>query len=118
MNRLSLNIRALSIRDRDGLRRWLKEANVAAVVTLDDLTFAADVKRDNQITFSLHGVFGDSEAHFKADSRQLAWRYAREGYGRMSVHAYGPNEHAPNDKSSWQGIIEWFIAFAEDCEGV
>lgn len=118
MNRLSLNIRALSIRDRDGLRRWLKEANVAAVVTLDDLTFAADVKRDNPNTISIHRAFGDSEAHFKADPRQLARRYASEGYGRMNVHAYGPNEPAPNDKISWQGIIEWFIAFAEECERV
>lgn len=116
-NRLSLNIRAQSVTDRTALRAYLKAADMSAVLVLDDLTLAADIKQDLPNAVVIHRAFGDSEAHLTHNPDQLAARYAREGYGRYGVHAYGCNEPAPSGNTRWSDIIDWLVRFGDALRG-
>lgn len=105
MSRHGLNINAQRVPDKLALMRALERLQPAALVVMDGLGLAKEIKAAFPTCKVIHRAYGESGVHTQLSPRAAAERWARENYG--DIYTYGTNEFVASGDWSWKRFATW-----------
>lgn len=103
LGRISLNIHAHGVRDRNALMSFLRQTDPVSVLVMDGVNLAAEIKAELPSSIVIHRTWPDGDLHYRMSPIQWLNQKAVE-IGTSDLWCYTTNEPAFNSD-----LLRWHI---------